>query len=550
MDSLRLLQLLGLRIFDSLPFQLPINQETEAIAIGIIKTVFATLLLLVAYLLLNRIFTVVRRKVQQLSSKYARTIRIRGKDLIQANQIVKTSNLLVQVIHTTLILVILAFYLSSLLASFPHTEEIFARIFSASLPFRQAVAGVAKVIIIGLVQTILATIALSVARRWLKRGFKFTKKRVNYLSNKYARTVRMGSRDLVRRDQIIRFSRISTKVIYITLLAGLFALYSNTVLSFFPYTRNIASGIFSSILSTLLQIAQTFINYIPKLIFLIIISFIAFYAIKITRFLFEEIEKGEVFIPGFDREWAVPSSRIAQVLILALFLVVAFPYLPGAGSNAFQGISIFLGVLLSLGSSSAVSNAIAGILLTYTRAFRIGDEVQIGDVAGILVEKGWLVTRLRNDCNYLVSVPNSVVLGSNVINRKAFDSVEETEEESPPMVKLEVGLEYDVPWRKVYELLMQAAEHMPDALDEPAPEVVTLRLEGHCIVYELAVYTTNPLNRGEAVRSQMIENVRDQFHQAGIRMLSPQHMVYHQSQLLAASGNNALSDHINLIKKP
>jgi small-conductance mechanosensitive channel len=149
---------------------------------------------------------------------------------------------------------------------------------------------------------------------------------------------------------------------------------------------------------------------------LLVFGCITFYILRFVHFLFKEIAQGELHIPGFEQEWALPTSRIVQFLILAFFGMVAFPYLPGSGSEAFQGISIFLGILISLGSTSAITNIIAGILLTYTKAFRIGDEVDIGGVEGRVVDKGLLVTRILTEKNYFVNIPNgsSDILASMV----------------------------------------------------------------------------------------------------------------------------------------
>ncbi len=151
------------------------------------------------------------------------------------------------------------------------------------------------------------------------------------------------------------------------------------------------------------------------LIVLIVVCF-SYIAIRIARFLFSEIERETISWPGFYPEWAMPTYKIVELLIVAFALVIMFPYLPGSDSPAFKGITIFFGVLFSLGSSSAVANVIAGVILTYTRAFRVGDRVQIADTVGDIVSKSLLATQMRTIKNVQITIPNSLVLGNHIIN--------------------------------------------------------------------------------------------------------------------------------------
>src|SRR6185369_12689085 len=140
------------------------------------------------------------------------------------------------------------------------------------------------------------------------------------------------------------------------------------------------------------------------------------YLFKLMRMFFEGLERGAITFPGFYPDWARPTFRIAGFLLIAFMAVVAFPYIPGSDSPAFKGVSIFLGVILSLGSSSVVSNILAGLTMTYRRAFRVGDRVKVGDVRGEVSEMRLLVTHLRNIKNEEIVIPNTVICNSNVIN--------------------------------------------------------------------------------------------------------------------------------------
>jgi small-conductance mechanosensitive channel len=374
-------------------------------------------------------------------------------------------------------------------------------------------------ILIAVGKAALATLILLLLLRFGNRAYRFLHQQATNRYGAMIRTIRIGSRDFLKAEQIrIFLARLSTLVrlgIFLTLIS----VYLNTVLSFFPQTRSVSVGLFSSIFAVFGQLLQGTLGYIPKLIFLIIFSYITFYVLKFVNFLFLEVESGEVQIPGFEREWAMPTSRITQFLVLTFFGMVAFPYLPGAGSDAFQGISIFLGILISLGSSSAITNIIAGILLTYTRAFRIGDRVDIGGVIGVVMEKGLLVTRLMIDTNHFVNIPNGNVLSTNVTNFR-IDNLKDGENTPPPIVSLLVSISYEIPWQKVYNILLETAQTTNHVLEEPPPEVIHHALHQDHVVYELSVYTNN-FGEDESILSDLRRGIHERCYTQGIPLVIP-----------------------------
>jgi len=372
-------------------------------------------------------------------------------------------------------------------------------------------------LVIGAGKTAIATILLVLTLALIRRVFHIIEQKLWVLNTTHMRSIHLGSRELVSAEKIGQTLARVTNITRILIIITLVSVYLNSVLSFFPQTSSISEGIFSTIGAALGQIFGGFISYIPNLIFLFLIVVIAFYVLKFVRFLFEEVEKDALSIPGFDREWSTPTARIAQILLIALFAVVAFPYLPGSGSDAFQGVSIFLGLLISLGSSSAISNIIAGILLTYTRAFRIGDKVEIEGVIGVVLEKGLMVTRLRTDKNRFVSIPNANVLSGKITN---FRVNYKLEEETPPVVFVEVYFTYDVPWEKVYSILVEAALETHDILPYPEPWVEHKAFQDDYIVYEVNAHTANP-QRTERIRSEMRRRVHARCQQLNILMTTP-----------------------------
>lgn len=292
--------------------------------------------------------------------------------------------------------------------------------------------------------------------------------------------------------------------------------YAFVVMSFFPRSRFVAASTLDSLLDVFARIWKGFAGYAPNLLFLIVIVFITYLVIRVVRFFFAEISRGSITLPGFEQEWAEPTYKICVFLIIALSAVMAFPYLPGSDSQAFQAISLFLGLLISLSSSSAISNMIAGVILTYTGAFRMGDRVKIADAVGDVVGKTLLVTRVRTIKNVDIAIPNALVLSSHIVNysravRTGPDGV---------ILHTAVTIGYDAPWRQVHELLIAAALKTADVAEEPRPFILQTSLNDFYVTYELNVYTKNPW-RMAVIYSDLHTNIQDAFNEAGVEIMSP-----------------------------
>jgi small-conductance mechanosensitive channel len=210
----------------------------------------------------------------------------------------------------------------------------------------------------------------------------------------------------------------------------------------------------------------------------------------------------------------MPTYQIVRFLVIAFAAIVIFPYLPGSGSPAFQGISVFLGILFSLGSSSAIANMVAGIVITYMRPFHIGDRVKIADTSGNVIERNLLITRVRTIKNVDVTIPNAMVLGSHIINYSS------SAEAKGLILHTRVTIGYDAPWRKVHELLISAAKETTDILENPAPFVLQTSLDDYSVAYELNATTSNA-SRMASILSELHEHIQDKFNEAGVEIMSP-----------------------------
>ena len=298
------------------------------------------------------------------------------------------------------------------------------------------------------------------------------------------------------------------------LILALLETYLTVTMGFFSSTREISLTKTKWLLSQLESIATAAVGYLPNLIVVAIIGLLTYYLSRLIRFVFGHIRQGDLKIRGFYADWAEPTEKLVRMLVIVLALVVAFPYLPGAKSPAFQGISIFLGLLLSLGSSSAVANALAGIILTYMRSFLVGDWVQIGDTIGEVTEKTLLVTRVLTPKAEIITIPNATVMSGSVKNY----SVEA--KKSGVIFHTNVTIGYDAPWRTVHRLLIDAAAATPHVLRKPDPFVLQNRLDDFYVSYELNAYTGAP-SQMLNIYSDLHQNIQDKFNEAGVEICSP-----------------------------
>lgn len=328
--------------------------------------------------------------------------------------------------------------------------------------------------------------------------------------------LRIQNVELLSSQQLSGLMRVITQLLHFILVSGLILVYVPYVLGLFPKTRRFSHILFESVKGALWVIEQRLIAYLPNLITIVIIGLIAFYGLRFLRWMFTNIQRGRIAIPGFYADWAEPTYRLVQFLILAFVAAITFPYLPGASSPAFQGVSIFLGLLVSLGSGGAIVSVVAGLVLVYTRAFETGDRIQVGEIEGYVEEKSLFVTRIRTLNNLLVSIPNAALLSSNILNYNALLR----DRQMPMVLSTTITLGYDLPWRLVHETLIAAAQATDGILTEPAPQVWQTALNDFYVNYDLRAYTDQPTYL-DVIYSKLHQTIQDKCNEAGIEILSP-----------------------------
>ena len=345
------------------------------------------------------------------------------------------------------------------------------------------------------------------------RGFRALSRRV-LKEDSQVQALRIQKQEILSAGEVAQI--LHRSLLAISWLLRLFIIISflNTVLGLFEWTRELAELSVNFFSGALGGMWNSFIEYLPDLFTAVIIILIARWALRLIRMIFTGVERRRIKVPGFHPEWATTSFNLLRLMIIALAVIVVFPYLPGSGSPAFQGVSIFFGVLLSLGSTSAVANVVAGIVITYTRAFRTGDHVRLSDTEGKVIERTAFVTRIRTPKNVEVSIPNAGIMSDKVINYST------QAKKTGIMLHTGVTIGYDVPWPTVQALLLSAAAATEHIEKDPKPFVLQTALDDNYVAYELNANTKRADMRPK-VYSALHANILDAFHTAGVEITSP-----------------------------
>ena len=359
-----------------------------------------------------------------------------------------------------------------------------------------------------------STVALIILLCIVFWGFRrlngFLERRVKFHMQK----LEERSERIFRREQIWGLLLGALGILRALVVIFLVYVFAHFVLSLFPWTRYTAQRLLQFIAGPLGGMVDSVIDFIPHFVFLVVLFFITRYVLKLARGVFTAINNNRLKIKGFEPDWAWPTYRIVRVGIILFAVVIAYPYIPGSNSAAFQGVSLLLGVLFSLGSTSVISNVIAGYTMTYRRAFKVGDRVKIGDTVGDVTEMRVLVTHLRTPKNEEVVIPNSTILNGEVIN---YSTVAR---DQGLILHTTVGIGYGVPWRQVEAMLLLAAESTEGLLKEPKPFIRQKSLTEFAVNYELNAYCDNA-SQMMKIYTEMHRNIQDVFNENGVQIMTP-----------------------------
>ncbi|MFC5624255.1 mechanosensitive ion channel family protein [Algoriphagus winogradskyi] len=357
-------------------------------------------------------------------------------------------------------------------------------------------------------------LVLIILVKFINKGFN---KLIDYILrkwHKYFKGIKIKDIEILSGERQEKLFFLGMRVVKLILIILLLYLSLPIIFSIFPATKGLATTLLYYITSPVKLILLGFIGFIPELFMILVVIFITYYITKGINFISLEVERETLSIPGFYPEWAKPTFNLFKIIVMAFAFIVIFNYLPFSDSPAFQGVSVFLGLLISLGSSSAISNIIAGLVIIYMRAFKLGDRVKIGDTTGDVIEKTMLVTRLRTIKNEEVTIPNASILAGKTINYSV-------ESNGPGLIlHSTVTIGYDVPWRKVHELLISAAMKTDMILKAPSPFVLQTSLDDFYVSYQINAYTTTP-QKAAVIYSELHSFIQDAFSEAGVEIMSP-----------------------------
>jgi len=316
------------------------------------------------------------------------------------------------------------------------------------------------------------------------------------------------------RDRLTGYHLRCLRLLRGFLLLVIVLAYLQAAFSVVPLTRGYARAMLDYLLAPLDTLWQGLLANVGDLFFILVMAAITFHVLRVLRWLARESQCSRINLPGVAPEWAIPLYKIARLVVIAVAAMMIYPYIPGSSSAAFKGISLFAGALFTLGASGMAGNFIGGIVLVFMGLYRMGDRVRLGEVAGEVVEMNLLMTRLRTPKNEIVSIPNSSILGGQLVNYSTRARQEGL------ILHTSVTIGYDTPWRQVHQLLLEAARRTQGLLTEPAPFVLQTQLADFYVAYELNACTRNPEDMPR-LYSELHQNIQDEFNRAGVQIMSP-----------------------------
>ena len=362
-----------------------------------------------------------------------------------------------------------------------------------------------------------ASIILCLVLLALLRFWRYVDARIGERTERLSQSLEERSLQEMRADRIGGFLRLGWRLLGTFCILAVLATFAGYLLEQFPATRPLGVQFFSLLMEPLRSMGRTLVAELPSLLFLAVLFLLVRFSLRGLRLLRDAVAQETVAFTGFEPEWARPTYNLTRLVIVFIALVVAYPYIPGSESDAFRGLSILFGVMLSLGSSSAVSNMVAGYMLLYRRAFKVGDRVKIGSSVGDVMDMDVQITRLKTVKNEEVIIPNSQILNAEVVNYSSLAARDGL------ILYTTVGIGYEVPWRQVEAMLIEAAKRTEGLLQNPPPFVNQKNLADFAVNYELNVYCVEA-KAMIMLYSELHRNIQDVFNEYGVQIMTPSYV--------------------------
>jgi small-conductance mechanosensitive channel len=363
--------------------------------------------------------------------------------------------------------------------------------------------------------TILATLVLAVLLWLIRRGYALVSRRIRAFAEQRSEKLAPNwTRHVVSRSGIA-----DLVVVPLNLMAWAAALllvyeWAALVLEFFPYTRPWGEGLFQNLLGALGHFGRGILNAVPGLLFVALIFVVTRYIVRIVRAFFDGVQAGRIDVGWIDETTARPTGQLLIAIIWLFALVAAYPYIPGSDSEAFKGIGVFVGLMLSIGASGVVNQAVSGLMLMYTKALRPGEFVQVGDTEGTVMSVGFLTTRIETLRNVEVTLPNAYLVGNVTRNFSRLAA------NGGMRLTTSVTIGYDTPWRQVHAMLQMAAERTLRIAKDPPPRVLQTALQDFYVEYTLVACIADPKLKIN-VLNELHAHIQDVFNEYGVQIMSP-----------------------------
>jgi len=264
----------------------------------------------------------------------------------------------------------------------------------------------------------------------------------------------------------------------------------------------------------LLDLAMGALGAVPGLVAVVIVFLIARWFVRLIRIVFDKVENGGLSLPGLERETARTTQTLLVMVVWLFALVAAYPYIPGSDTNAFKGLSVLIGLMVTLGSTGIINQVISGLFVVYSKSIRPEDYVRIGEVEGEVIEVGSLATKLRTPRQEEITIPHSVLVGTATTNYSRLAA------DTGMVVTTTVTIGYDAPWRQVHALLLLGASRTPGIRRDPPPRVIQRELSDFYVQYLLLAHLEDGKRRA-AVLSELHAQIQDAFNEYGTQIMSP-----------------------------
>jgi small-conductance mechanosensitive channel len=363
--------------------------------------------------------------------------------------------------------------------------------------------------------TLLATLILAGLLWVITRCYTFLARRIRgFVQQRAEKLAPSWSQQVVGHSGIADLAVVLLKLV--AWAAALLVVYEWTalVLEFFPYTRPWGEGLFDNLVGALGRFGRNILDAVPGLLFVALIFFVTRFIVRVVRAFFDGVQEGRINVGWIDETTARPTGQLLTAIIWLFSLVAAYPYIPGSDSEAFKGIGVFVGLMLSIGASGVVNQAVSGLMLMYTKALRPGEFVQAGETEGTVTSVGFLTTRIETLRNVEVTLPNAY-LASNVMRN--FSRLAAN---GGMRLTTSVTIGYDTPWRQVHAMLQLAAERTSRIAQDPPPRVLQTALQDFYVEYTLVVCVAEPKLK-VTVLNELHAHIQDVFNEFGVQIMSP-----------------------------